>query len=874
MYHHFAPRMDFHKIKVNKKGSYNEISKVKNEISNSYIDYLNFIKKSHINSHPNLESSGKISDGTKNQNLCFGQKKLKKGNSSNSEEKKRNNNLHIKCIEENINNEEGNILDDLINNKYLKPILESQNLDEKLLNCNLKEPVKNKFNVSLNDFFNRRKKYYINFKTPKLEINKIRGLSIKTNNINSGEYYYNDFSSSLSHNKTMVNFDSHNNSNISNKYSNNINNYYNDIQMTNNYYNNYNNNEINIINPHLYNNNNNIRLNNLCSSSIRKKIKQYFSSANSNERNKTNFISKVKSPDLHLFKSQTYSQKQNFSENLIITRKNNIIRNYINKEINIRNLTNENLENSADKRYEKIEEINNEDNMNKKFNDIKNIIKHNNKYNYSKKLFDIYRGKLLKEFLRHIQKGINKYLLNIFRYSMEQIQLSGKKNLKKIDEIFIPKIYLERTDKDMKGQSSNIGKNPYLQIFNSDKKDYKRYSNNSIRIVEYKRNCNKKYINNSAIISNEKYIDNNYNVIESNRNTLMPHFIKNNIQMIKMNTNNKNNGLIYKKKNITKNNIRIKKNNNNMLSNSRGKIIDIDINLGKPIRDISDINPMESGIFINDYKLKNKKFKSSMSTNKRERKKKSKSKRKKLSLPKKKYLEEKYDSSSSEGENNIIDKNISNNNIIIEDNSFDNNLLNNNFTIKTNNNIIQPLIYKSSRITINKNKIYQNKAKNPKIILEKNIITKDKRLFISINYIANLSYENKFGKKSKYINNLLTIKRNIYFPIFSQNIIRNKIFSKNYCFVNKSSRNTNCLFDKNNKIMYKTSYESNDKNKYLNSCVKFMIKSINKIFLGKNFKFFLNEFEIKCKKNRKIENNQRNIFKSNTYIKKIRKNKL
>ena len=45
---------------------------------------------------------------------------------------------------------------------------------------------------------------------------------------------------------------------------------------------------------------------------------------------------------------------------------------------------------------------------------------------------------------------------------MEQIQLSGKKNLKKIDEIFIPKIYLERADKDLKGQSSNIGKNPYL----------------------------------------------------------------------------------------------------------------------------------------------------------------------------------------------------------------------------------------------------------------------------------------------------------------------------------------------------------------------------------------------------------------------------
>ena len=127
---------------------------------------------------------------------------------------------------------------------------------------------------------------------------------------------------------------------------------------------------------------------------------------------------------------------------------------------------------------------------------------------------------------------------------------------------------------------------------------------------------------------------------------------------------------------------------------------------------------MESKLFLNDYNnIRKKKFKSSLSTNKRDKRKiKNKSKKKKLSLPKKKYLEE-ISSSSSE-------KYIDNNN---NDNSFDKNI-NNNFTIKTNNNIIQPLIYKTSKIN--------KKTKN---ILEKNIVTSDKRLFININYISNLS---------------------------------------------------------------------------------------------------------------------------------------
>ena len=831
MNHKWIRDINHHKIKVNKKGSHNKILKTKNTVFNSYIDYLNLTKISNIN--PINRQTTKSVYNMKN----------------NSEEKMRKNNLHIKCIEENILlKKEGNILDDLINNRYLKPILESKDIDEKLLNCNLKEPVKNNFNVSLNDFFNRRKKYYINFKTPKPELNKIRGISIKTNNYNN----YNEELSGISiYNKTMGNTES--NIKQNGRYNNNINNYYNNIKMTNNYYNNYNNNEINILNPPFYNKG--IKINNICSSSVRKKMRKYISNYNSNERNN---INKIKSPDLHVFKSQTYSQQEkNYSENYL--KYNNKIRNNINKEINIKNMTNINIDNN--------EEINEEDNINKKYNDIKNIIKHNNKYDYSKKLFDIYRGKLIKEFIRHIQKGINKTLFNIFHFFIEQIQLNDKKYLKKIDEIFIPKIHLEKPNKDLI-KENNIIKSPYLQIFNSEKKEYKRYMNNTNKITEYKRYKNNININNSAIISNQ--IDNN-NIIKTNRNSMIIEENKNNIQIIKLNTNNINNnsGLIYKKKKL---NNKFQKKKENILSNSRGKIIDIDINLGKPLREISDINPMESGIFINKYNLNKKKYKSSLSTNKREKRKiKSKSKRKKLSLPKKKYLEEISDSSSDK-DNFYLDKNNSNFNIDNIDNSFDKHIINNNFSIKTNNNIIQPLIYKTTKINNNnKNKTYQINTNKYKNISEKNIVTSDKRLFININYISCLSYENNISSKIKYKNSSLIIKRNIYFPIFSQKIIRNKTTSSNFINISNNNRNSNNLLERKNKKMNMTNYITNDKNKYLNSCVKFIIKNINKVFLGKPFNFFLNECK---KKNKRSQNKEGNKYRMKTYKKKIGNNKI
>ena len=779
----------------------------------------------------------KVNKKGSNKNICINiNKKIRKKNNSNSVEKIRKNDLHIKCLEENIIQNEGNILDDLLNNKYLKPILESQNIDEKLFNCNLKEPVKNNFNVSLRDFFNRRKKYFINFKTPKPYMNQIRGLSIKTLNISgNNSYHKNNISNSGIHNNTLAN------SNIEYYQNrNNINNYYNDIQMTNNYYNNYNNNEINILNPPLYNNN--IKIN--CSSSIGRKIKKYFYNNNSNERNNFN-KNKMTSP-IHYFKSQTYSEKEkNYTENYLKYKKNRIIRNNINKEINAINLTNDNLDNE----------------INKKYNDIKNIIKDNNKYDYNKKLFDIYRGKLINEFLKHIKIGINKYLLNIFQFFIGQIKFNNSKNnLNKIDEIFIPKIHLEKYNKE-NNMRNNTNFVPYLQIFNSDKKNYQRYTNNNIKITEYKRFKNKNNINNSAIISQTKIFGKNNYIIKTNRNSMASSINKNNIQIVKMNTNN-NSSLIYKKKKLNNNNIFIKKNKNNNLSNSRGKIIDIDINLGKPIRDISDINPLESGFFINN-KINKARFKSSLSTNKREKRKiKNKSKNKKLSLPRKKYLEEQYDS-FSELENHIEDKN---------DNSFEKNINNDNFIIKTNNNIIQPLLYKSSRITSHKNKNKYNKAspKNKeKIITISNIVTSDKRLCININYIENTLFANTPKENQKYSDNSLIIKRNIYFPLFGKNLLKSKTLSSSIFL---SSRNNNILLEDKYKKMNMTNYFSNDKDKYLNSCVKFFIKNINKVFLKKYFKYFLNEYNNKFKQNKKYEKNQGNIYRINTYKKKFGKN--
>jgi hypothetical protein len=387
------------------------------------------------------------------------------------------------------------------------------------------------------------------------------------------------------------------------------------------------------------------------------------------------------------------------------------------------------------------------------------------------------------------------------------------------------------------------------------------------------------------------------NLIKSDRNSLFSNnttknknIQNNNLKIIDV--NNPNCQYIYKKKvkinkNITFmtkiNNKNLKYNENrsnsnnkdssykdDILSNSKGKIIDIDINLGKPIKAISDISPLEN-MFINDYN--NKKYKTSYSTNNRREKRKRKNKNQKFSLPKKKYLEEGYD----DDDDSFPVQNEGNNITYNRNNSFDkkhfiskNINLNNSYNLKNDDNYFKTIFSKNSENLKNENK---SKKKNYKNILVKNITTLDKRVFIHINYIASLIPNNNImiQKKDKYISSLLRTQRDIFFSIIMTNKNRNKSTKNNSFFAVGNSHNyVDDKFDENCEKINKTNYKRN-KDKYLNSCVKFIIKSINKVFLSKDFKFFLNIIKEKNNKTRKVENNK---YKISTYKKKISKGKV
>ena len=887
-----------YRIRVNKKSSNNSIYKIHNYMVNSY---NNTAKKYHINTYiPSFQSNKSSNNFNKSSiitpysnTFIINKKEEKYKNNSNSEEKIKKKNININKFDKKII-QKGNIFEDLINNKYLKPILESGDIDGKLINYNIKEPISNNFNVSLNDFFNRKDKYYINYKTPKTEINKKgKGLSINTHNFNNNNYInnFNNINNDINlHNRTLEN------------------NYFNDIKMTNNYYNN---NKINLLNFQSYNNNilhfssegikdNSYSDNNplICYSYKRN------NNILKNRDNKNSIMeyTKYNSPIGHYFKSQTYSQSINKGNEENDTNYEPQKSTYIYKGINIRNIWgNKDIPNfSPNNNNNKYEIL---DYNNNKYENIKNILRENNnfirrnKYNYNKKLFDIYRGKLISEFIKHMENGIKNYRKEINRYFFDL--LLEIKQLNRIDEILIPKVNLCKVGLMKENQkllriSANLKKQKFSNIFYSEKKSpqrkylinskninplnlsqanagskiYKKMNNSFMSYKEQQKDIIPK---NNLIIKEKRYMipkqknvnSNNSNISILNRHSLRSNILNknksnnNNIQII--NNNNSLNQYIYKKKITQSKNFMNKENKNiiynkdinkdDILSNSKGKIIDIDINLGKPIKEINDISPLEN-IFINNYN--NKKYKSSLSTNKREKKKRNhKSRSKKLSLPKKQYLEEKDDIYPRTNEEDDKEDNIFN----LKNYSFDHNSnkiisLNNSYNLNHNNNYFKNFIenYNDDSNNNTKEKTYKN-------ILVKNIQTLDKRLFIHINYIYSL-YQGENKKNEKYEQNLLILERNIFFSIINEkpyNKLPNKSLSHNSLFAPINTRNNNNIFKKQNKELElnKTNYMNNTKDKYLYSCVKFIIKNINKVFLNKAYRYFLNKIKERNNKNKK-----------------------
>lgn len=938
---HKEPDKELYKIKVNKKGPNNDYNNSQNYFNNlqekRHKTYKSNIIPNHLSFSNNNNNQGNISY-MNIYNPTTGLKKHKYN--SNSVEKYPS----IKNLgEEDEINE--NIL--IRDKKYSKSILNSQNIDEHLLNF---EPIK-----TIEDNISIRRNIYNNKKPPKYDYNKPHNLFIKTNDFNN------------SNNNDVI---------IKRNYRtiehNNVNNYINEYQLTNNYYE-Y---EYDVNNKNI--NFKNYNRNQIPYDSERKKNNEYSNISinpflyRSNEQNLNSFSNKNEE-----FQTNMQEIDYNFNNNFDYDNNNfNIPEAYfINNNINPEKYSNDNSEKYLNYKIRRSiynkKDINENNNLNfnsinnsirerrkyknisikskSKYNDIRYILQNdftnfnNNKDGYNKKLFNIYRAKLMQEFLKHIIHVINIHLSKYFKlfiYSINFLNINIGGN-----GAVMPKIYLNKThriseakitnylesngDNEDKGNyiendvqnSPNIKNKKYIQIFFSDKKyppkpelhkfltsrntnellklhgrtDNRIANEKEYSIINNQRNPRMlnntrlfkhidKFHNKNKTISENSTIRNSLklNRDKSNKkdNNLSHNFINsNNINQV-LDINNSLNNYIYKKKiKLSKNNTfitRVNKkesndtnNKNNIcnknktynsstLSNAKGKkIIDIDINLGKPVKDINDISPLQS-FFINDYD--NKKFKSSLSVNKNDKTRKKNKNKKKLLLPKKKYLEEGYDFISpikNDKENKFKSSEFRTNSYDDKKTKFKNLLTQNNSITTTNANginyynTISNNIYKDNNI---------NEIKYFKNILVKNIITSDKRLFIHINYIFSHKGNNI---KKKYDIKALKIKRNkSLFIQPNKNLIIHKYKSKsnNSFFTTKNLRkdvDTGKTNDKNNK----KNLMKNQKDKYLFSCVKFFVKTINRIFLKKLYAQYKKGIENKNNTIQKMENNKIRTYK-------------
>ena len=265
---------------------------------------------------------------------------------------------------------------------------------------------------------------------------------------------------------------------------------------------------------------------------------------------------------------------------------------------------------------------------------------------------------------------------------------------------------------------------------------------------------------------------------------------------------------VYKKKNLNNENIYINKINNidinNFYSNNninnkydnctthhkKGKIIDIDINLGKPIQVINDHNPLDELFLENNepflFKLNtiSSKF---MNKNKKKNKAKSGSKNKiKPPIRLKRFAEE-------ENEEEVINKcyidsykpHFVNNKE--NDNDNDNNIMNiklenklkgfnNNNAKENSSDVIKEYIIESNKLHIRNNYFYYDSSKYKNNKNFENIIKENNISLVYTNYKNKIDYnENKKKKVNKlyinctkfFINALIRIiKKNIFIIIF------------------------------------------------------------------------------------------------------------
>ena len=589
----------------------------------------------------------------------------------------------------------------------------------------------------------------------------------------------------------------------------------------------------------IYSINNKFNFDNINNDTINSNI--YFKINNNYDRNSSKLINNI-SFNNYITYSKKAVYNPNLTENNNYKKSNILLKNILNQNNNFDNfyeneysyneqryntsLINDTQENEYSNNYKKERKIYPQLNIKDLDKYNKNIyLKRNNiyerknktnfkidydKYLQNRKLFFIYRAKLFKLLYKSLSIIFNKYFKALKSYSFQKIKKYKKpdKNFSKINKKnIINRIYLRRNENYFLDKLNTYNKSNKI---NKNYSDYS-YLTNQIKNTIYENNI----FNNSMISSKSCYnFIKNKNENESKEKRDNSELCRNRNYLIEKYKE------IRKRKNIKKKEI----NNKDELKNKE---------------QITNIYTHNHNLYVN---LKNK-----------------------LKIYKKKKLEcntERGNSSFINNKNNNKKINKPSKNM----EKYNNNLNNKEemkkiFIMERYNNLNK----KNKKINNNNTK---KKEKNKEKKLQKlnkyfikkiikSIKTSDKKLFVNINYVYLSNTEIK-SKYSKYNENLLIIENTDNFSIINKKRKKNIIINKNRLIgiIEEESSNINYTNDSNNSIEYKIENKinrnsNNDKSNYLNdkylfSCVNFIIKSIKKVLLKNTYIFF--------KKKLKIEN--------------------
>ena len=719
----------------------------------------------------------------KNKNLTFVNRNKR---SKLSEEKINNNYNNIKyynkeAFKKTINTysnenryKDRNIFEELQNNKYLKPMLVTTNIDKKLLKCKIEEPIKNICSLSLRNYFSNAEFPLKNNHSSKKNFNEVYD-----------EDNFNLFN--LNNRTVMDRF----NININGDYSPSNDNTINSKK---------NNSKSFIFRGEFINLNNNLlkyAINN---------VKNY---PNSQFR-------RIKNEQYDLDKKMSkYDDESSSKRSQRIYQKN--IMSSKGSYVNLNNLLKNN---------------NSTSNSNSKRNLKTNLKSINNSGQKDKLLLQIYKKKLVEEFVLILSKFHIKYYSKICSFFLTNLsKFKKEKNIylrKKNSRVNIKKLIVDEKSNNAKYQiKGNKTKMISDSMPNFNNKSYSNEFKSTSFPSNLRANNNQlTKLNSSFILSEQKHIKhdqspedslNKYLIGSIRKKIIIPNkrlsgahhriIVKSPSQI---ETRKKGADIfVYKKKNLNNDNFCINKNIKNngiydlklnynkynkiITHNKQGKIIDIDINLGKPINIINDHSPLQQFILETNkpkipklFKLNNfsRKF-MNVNANKATKKKNKSGSKKKIKPPLrlKRFVNEIDDDNDNDNENEIEFEKINYNLYDIDNRPY--------------------------------SSVRKNKSNNNSLYFENNYNynKENDKLFIRFNYFYFFNEKQNIEKDLPFKN--LTSENNISIKI-----------NKNIFEINEGKKDFQAPI-KNINI--------NRANKLYKNCTKFLEKIINKIIKKKAF---------------------------------------